>query len=331
MGAGLTHRDHGGGIDAAVARYGGQRADWLDLSTGINPVPYPVGDIPPEAWTALPDSAAMEALLAAARQFWGVPRKVAILAAPGASSLIARLPQTLGGPSSCMIQPHGYNEWVAAFGHYGWTITQHDLLRSVEIWVHPNNPDGVCAPGVPMDDPDSSPAAPRIIYDESFCDTVPRESHIALTCNRRVFIVKSFGKFWGLAGLRLGFLIGDPAVLGDVAEALGPWPVPGPAIAIGTRALSDPDWAKATRVRLVHDAARLDAIVPRYHGAVLGTSLFRLYTYRSQTLRDALFKHLARHRILTRVFPYSTTWMRIGLPAPHQWGRVAAAMAAFEP
>ena len=51
-------RDHGGGIDAAAARHGGARSDWLDLSTGINPVPYPVGDLPPEAWTALPDQAA---------------------------------------------------------------------------------------------------------------------------------------------------------------------------------------------------------------------------------------------------------------------------------
>ena len=83
-------RDHGGGLDAAIAEYGGARADWLDLSTGINPLPYPIGTIDPDAWTALPDRRAMADLERAARAFWSVPDSAALLTAPGASALIAR-------------------------------------------------------------------------------------------------------------------------------------------------------------------------------------------------------------------------------------------------
>ena len=85
-------RDHGGGVDGAIACFGGQRSDWIDLSTGINPVPYPLGQVPASAWGALPDQAASDALLATARALWQVPKDAAILAAPGASALISRLP-----------------------------------------------------------------------------------------------------------------------------------------------------------------------------------------------------------------------------------------------
>ncbi|MEL6586486.1 MAG: aminotransferase class I/II-fold pyridoxal phosphate-dependent enzyme [Pseudomonadota bacterium] len=322
-------RDHGGGLDAACARYGGCRADWIDLSTGINPVPYPVGPIDTDAWTALPDQGAMDRLLAAARRFWNVPDGAGILAAPGASSLIARLPQVLGGPRSCRVQTQTYNEWGAAFRHHGWHVAQDDPTRSLEIWVHPNNPDGALAPTYPLDRDDPPQADLRVIYDESFCDPTPKDSHVHLTAAKPVLVVKSFGKFWGLAGLRLGFLIGAPKVLAPMAEALGPWPVGGPALEIGARALADDAWAAQTRTRLRADAARLDAMVPRHRGDVLGTSLFRLYGLRSQAVRDALFAHLAQHRILVRVFPYSQTWMRIGLPAPDQWDRVEAALTSF--
>ena len=107
-------RDHGGGIDAAVASYGGARADWLDLSTGINPMPYPLPDFAAADWTALPDRAAFAALEAAARRFWRVPDDAVILAAPGASALIARLP-ALAAKGRVRIAARTYNEHEAAF------------------------------------------------------------------------------------------------------------------------------------------------------------------------------------------------------------------------
>ncbi|MGZ9809386.1 aminotransferase class I/II-fold pyridoxal phosphate-dependent enzyme [Pseudoroseicyclus sp. H15] len=306
----MNVRDHGGGLDAAIARWGGAREDWLDLSTGINPVPYPPGDITSGAWTALPDRGAMNRLDAAARAFWQVPEGAGVLAAPGASALIARLPQVLGAGSFEIAEPT-YNEWRAAFG----AAAPVAGGRAVSVFVHPNNPTGALA----------DPPAPEglTIYDESFCDVTPEESHIS-RAGGNTLIVKSFGKFWGLAGLRLGWLIGDTALLTRMAEALGPWPVSGPALEIGARALEDIAWAEETRARLAADAARLDTLMQRAGAAVAGgTSLFRLYEVEDAA---AWQERLAEHHVWSRIFPYSAHWLRLGLPAPERWGQLEAAL-----
>ncbi|WP_373355743.1 threonine-phosphate decarboxylase [Pseudoroseicyclus sp. CXY001] len=302
-------RDHGGGVDAARARWGGAREDWLDLSTGINPLPYTVGVLPSRAWAALPDEGARERLEAAARAFWGVPEGVGILAAPGASSLIARLPGLWPAGRVEIAEPT-YNEWRAAFEGAGW----EQGPGGGRVFVHPNNPDGRLAP----------PPEPGLtIYDESFCDVMPEASHVG-QAGGDVLVLKSFGKFWGLAGLRLGFLIGEPALLARMAEALGPWPVSGPALEIGAEALEDAAWAEATRARLATDAARLDALMTGAGARVTGgTTLFRLYEVEDAAAWQA---PLAEHYIWTRTFPYAPRWLRLGLPAPERWAQLEAAL-----
>ncbi|MFN3825532.1 MAG: threonine-phosphate decarboxylase [Pseudorhodobacter sp.] len=305
--------DHGGGIDAERARFGGARGDWIDLSTGINPRPWPVGPLSGDAWTALPDKAARAALERAARAFWQVPEPAAVLAAPGASALIARIP-LLAAPGRVAIAGPTYNEHGRAFTTEGWDVM--DTGGDACVIVHPNNPDGRLWP---------LPDGHRLtVIDESFCDVMPEASHIAHATRPGTVILKSFGKFWGLAGLRLGFAIGDPALIGRLAAMLGPWPVSGPALEIGARALADHVWAGETRARLARDAARLDALI----GAALvgGTSLFRLYDVGdAQAAQD----HLARARIWSRVFPYSSRWLRLGLPGSEPaWDRLAAAWGA---
>ncbi|MBR9651114.1 threonine-phosphate decarboxylase [Thalassovita aquimarina] len=310
----LPQRDHGGGIDAAAARYGGTRADWIDLSTGINPAPYPVSGIPADAWTALPDSAAAQALTDAARSFWQVPDGAAILAAPGASSLIARIP-ALRPAATVDIPAPTYNEHAAAFAAAGWQVS--DDAPAARVIVHPNNPTGHWYAG----EPDGFDLH---VIDESFCDVAPDRSLIAHATRPGTLVLKSFGKFWGLAGLRLGFAIGDPELIDRLAQMLGPWPVSGPALAIGTRALTDDAWAIATRTRLNEDAARMDALMTRA-GARLsgGTPLFRLYDVDNAAKWQ---DRLAKAQIWTRTFPYSDTLIRLGLPAPDQWHRMEAAL-----
>ena len=310
-----TAPDHGGGIDAACARWGGPRAGWIDLSTGINPVAYPRPALPPEAWTTLPDAAATEALLTAARRFWSVPQDAAILAAPGTSALIARLP-ALARPARVRIPGPTYNEHARAFTAQGWALT--DDAPDALVLVHPNNPDGRLWS-------ETDVTAPLTILDESFADTCPAASLIGLAARPGVLVLKGIGKFWGLAGLRLGFAIGDPALIERLSTLLGPWPVSGPALQIGTTALSDPDWAAAARLRLTRDAARLDSLLAsRGSSLVGGTSLFRLHAVPDATLwQDTL----ARHHIWTRRFPYSPTWLRFGLPGtPAAWERLEAAL-----
>jgi cobalamin biosynthetic protein CobC len=307
--------DHGGGIDAAAARWGGGRADWVDLSTGINPLPYNLPAFPADAWTALPDRAAEAALVAAARAFWRVPAGAAVLAAPGASALIARLPWLRPAGRVSIPEPT-YNEHARAFAAAGWTVG--GAPGEAVVVVHPNNPDGRLWAA------DGLPQAALTVIDESFCDVMPDRSLVALADRPGVVVLKSFGKFWGLAGLRLGFAIGDPAVLDRLAQALGPWPVSGPALAAGTAALRDHGWAAAARARLAADAARLDVLMAARGATVAGgTDLFRLYA-----VDDAADwqDRLARARIWTRVFPYSTRWLRLGLPAPQAWPRLEAAL-----
>lgn len=304
--------DHGGGIDAAVRRWGGARGDWLDLSTGINPRPYPVGDLGGDVWTALPDRAAFDALDAAARAFWRVPEGAAVLAASGASALIARIPAlaparrvTIAGPT--------YNEHARAFRAGGWDVVEQ--AAEAVVVVHPNNPDGRLQP-VPQ-------AALRVI-DESFCDICPEQSQIGRAGEAGVIVLKSFGKFWGLAGMRLGFAIGDPALVARLAAMVGPWGVSGPALRVGARALRDAAWAQDARARLAVDAARLDRLMVAAGADVVGgTTLFRLYDVGDAAAWE---ERLARARILGRVFPYSRRWLRLGLPDGAGWDRLEAAL-----
>ncbi|MEP5450575.1 aminotransferase class I/II-fold pyridoxal phosphate-dependent enzyme, partial [Roseibium sp.] len=164
---------------------------------------------------------------------------------------------------------------------------------------------------------------PLSIIDESFCDVTPENSLVRLAAEPGSIVLKSFGKFWGLAGLRLGFAIGDPALIGQLREMLGPWPVSGVALEVGTHALHDEAWAEATRKRLTMDSERLDALICSQSATLLGgTTLFRLYQ-----VDDALRwqDRLARHHIWTRIFPYADNWIRLGLPAPDAWDRLEAA------
>jgi cobalamin biosynthetic protein CobC len=304
--------DHGGGIDAACARWGGARSDWLDLSTGINPDAWPLPPVPPAAWTQLPDRAATDTFIAAARAAWAIPAQAAVLPVPGTSAAIARIP-ALAAPAAVHIPGPTYNEHARAFAAQGWTVAEAGARACVI--VHPNNPDGRLWP--------DAPAAPLTVIDESFCDLCPDLSLITRAARPGTLVLKSFGKFWGLAGLRLGIVAGDPALVARLSDLIGPWPVSGPALVIGTAALQDTAWVRATRARLARDARRLDQIIAPHATLVGGTELFRLCS--SPNARD-LHARLAQARILTRVFPWDDRLIRIGLPPADGWARLEAAL-----
>ena len=316
---------HGGGVDAAAARFGGARRTWIDLSTGINPMPYPLADVPDTAWHRLPDRAAETALTDAARAHWRAPADADILPVPGLSAIISRLP-ALVVPGAVAIPGPTYNEYAPAFAAAGWQVDEADpdsgprRNHDAAVVVHPNNPTGRFHPA-----PD--PGLRLRVIDESFCDLAPKRSHIALADTAGTLVLKGLGKFWGLAGLRLGFVIGDPVLVATLRDMVGPWAVSSPALDIGRAALSDPGWAEVTRDRLHVGAARLDKLAERGGlKRVGGTDLFRLYTTPdAHALRDRL---AADHRVWTRAFDWSATHIRIGLPGTGQWSRVADALTA---
>ena len=308
-------RDHGGGLDAAMAHYGGARPDWIDLSTGINPVPYPISGLLPYDWTALPDLTAHDSLINAAKTLWSVPDGAAILAAPGASSLIARIP-LLAPIGRVKIQTPTYNEHAAAFDAHGWKTAETEPATA-HVLVHPNNPDGRLWQEADI-------TAPLTIIDESFCDVAPDATLIQHAARPGVVVLKSFGKFWGLAGMRLGFAIAAPELIAKLSASLGPWPVSGPALRVGAMALQDTQWAANTRSRLALERTRLDRLMTA-HGAtqVGGTDLFRLYTVDNAKQWQA---RLAKHHIWSRIFPWSDTHLRLGLPTGQGWDQLKAAL-----
>lgn len=311
---GPNTRDHGGGLDAAIARFGGTRSDWIDLSTGINPTPYLLPDIPPRFWQALPDSDDQAALKSAARSFWHIPDGADIAAASGVSALIAALPRLSPAATVGISQPT-YNEHAASFSAFGWDV--QTSAADTNVYVHPNNPDGRIWPR----DTILANHKTLTIIDESFCDTTPENSHIDLAAKPGFVVLKGLGKFWGLAGLRLGFAVAHPDTIGQLEHMLGPWAISGPAQHIGRAALCDADWATTTRKTLAADAYRLDQIMTAA-GATspCGSTLFRSYHVANA---QAWFEKLANFHILSRIFPYSDTMIRLGLPASEtQWSRL---------
>lgn len=311
----MKKRDHGGGLAEAINLFGGLKNEWIDLSTGINPNPYPMRDFSPEHWARLPDKDLNESLILAARRFWQIPENVPALATPGLSSVIALLPYVLGSSGSVHIPRPTYNEYEASFENAGWLVSE--TLSDAMVIVHPNNPTGKYFDAAILN-------VSKLIIDESFCDLSPERTLLPMASRQGVVVLKSFGKFWGLAGLRLGFAIGDSEILGRLAEMLGPWAVSGPALVLGQRALSDTGWAETKRHDLRRDSAKLDNLMDRAGiRRVGGTELFGLYK-----VPDAktAFTGFAQHKILTRIFPYSDSYLRLGLPRQEEWDRVEEAI-----
>lgn len=319
-------REHGGNLDLAQRRFGGRAEDWIDLSTGINRLPYPVGEVGSRAWSALPSRAEIDALHQAARHAYRTSAPV--VAMGGAQAAIQLLPQ-LAAPGRARILAPTYNEYTGVLSAVGWDVEEVgelDALAGADlaIVVNPNNPDG--RRHMPKDLLALLPRVDRLVIDESFADADPQLSLASEADRPGLLVLRSFGKFYGLAGLRLGFAIGNAADVVRLTAMSGPWPVSGAAIAIGCQALRDDAWAEATSARLARDCVRLDAMVLSQDWRLIGgTPLFRLY----QTPHAlAAQERLARGQIWSRVFAQMPTWLRLGLPGSEaEWARLAEVLA----
>ena len=319
-------REHGGNLDLAQQRFGGRAEDWIDLSTGINRLPYPVGEISGRAWSALPSRAEIDALHQAAQHAYRTDAPIAAMG--GAQAAIQLLPQ-LAPPGRARILGPTYNEYAGVLSTAGWDVREvadTDALAGADlaIVVNPNNPDG--RRHTPKDALALLPRVGRLVIDESFADAVPQLSLAPEADLPGLLILRSFGKFYGLAGLRLGFAIGNAADIGKLAALSGPWPISGAAIAIGSRALRDDTWAEATSALLARDCVLLDEMAQALGWPLVGgTPLFRLYE--TPDAVDAQEK-LARSHIWSRVFAQKPTWLRLGLPGSEaEWARLAEVLA----
>jgi cobalamin biosynthetic protein CobC len=314
----LAGAGHGGDLSAARRAFPFAPEPWLDLSTGVSPYAYPVADLPAEAWTRLPDPAALRALERAAAKLYRAHEGAATIAAPGTQAIIGLLPH-LRPARRVGILGFTYSEHAIAWRTSGAEAAiVHELAEladmDVAIVVNPNNPNGrlVAASELRALAGDLAGRGGLLIVDEAFMDFLDPAASIIPEMPAGVVALRSFGKAYGLPGLRLGFAIAPHALAAKLRAALGCWPVSGAALAIGAKALADQDWLAATGQKLAGDAAALDEILKAAgFDLVGGGPLFRLAARQDAAMR---FEALARAGILVRRFDARPSWLRFGIP-----------------
>lgn len=320
--------EHGGKLRAAARKYGIPEHEWLDLSTGINPEGYPVPALSPEAWRRLPDGD--DALRAAAARYYG---NESLLPVAGSQAAIQALPR-LRTRSRVAVPSPTYGEHAHAWrraGHVVRELTAEEIDASLDaldvvVLANPNNPTGLRFSRETLLGWRARLAARGgwLVVDEAFMDATPEDSLVNEINEPGLIVLRSLGKFFGLAGARVGFVFADPELLRALEEELGPWAVTGPAQAVATKALSDGAWQEAMRARLVAASTRLARLLAE-RGFTLagGTALFQwVRTPHAASLHE----QLARRGILTRLFTAPAS-LRFGLPGSEaQWQRLARAL-----
>jgi len=328
---------HGGDTAWAESRFGKPAGGWLDLSTGINPDPYPVPAIPPELWHRLPTSADLGALGIAAAEAYRAPAESVVLSA-GSEAALTLLPRLLAPTKVAILSP-SYGSHASAWKAAGHRIqgmsaenVLADRLGEARILVvgNPNNPDGLrFPPDVLLGIADRLQAqGGLLVVDEAFADADPDASLSPHAGREGLVVFRSLGKFYGLAGLRLGFALAAPRLASALREGLGAWPVSGPACLIGAKALTDTAWREAARKTLETRGAALDAALEKAGLNIVGrTLLFRLI--RSTSARTQ-FNRLAENGILVRAFIERSEWLRIGIPDDAGRARLDAALGTLQ-
>jgi cobalamin biosynthetic protein CobC len=328
--------EHGGDLAVARRLFPGAPQPFIDLSTGINPHPYPLPPLPAGAFARLPDGEAQMGLAGIAARTYGAPSAAHVVPAPGTQILLPLVAALVPAGRAAILGPT-YSEHARTARLAGHAVTETDdiqQLRGADLAViaNPNNPDGriiatdrLLALAQELKGHDGI-----LVVDEAFMDVGPPGGSLARELDRgNIVVLRSFGKFFGLAGLRLGFALAAPPLAARLNASLGPWAVSGPAITIGGQALADTAWMDAARARLAAAAQRLDLLLAQLDMDVVGgTSLFRLA--RTPSAAD-VFRHLGAAGIIVRAFREQPTWLRFGLPNDADWDRLRSRLTTFAP
>ena len=320
--------EHGGRLRRAAQQSAIHLSDWLDLSTGINPDVYPIPPIDPACWNRLPEDD--DGLESAAAEYYGNDR---LLALPGSQAAIQALPSLFPPAAVACISPI-YEEHPLAWQRAGHRLRHLPTLQRALAASTPNillcNPSNPTAATQALSTVvDAADQLRRrggwLVVDEAFADAEPENSLVSLAGSvdaPNLIVLRSLGKFFGLAGARVGFLFGDRDKLDGLREMIGPWAVSHPSRAVAKAALLDFTWHAEARTRLVTSSQRLaDLLAPL--GDVGRTALF--CTVRTPHVA-AHFEYFARRAILTRSFDHHGL-LRFGLPGNEaEWQRLASAV-----
>ncbi len=321
--------EHGGNLNLAAKQHGIPLEDWLDLSTGINPDGYPVHDIPLTIWQRLPLED--DGLIEAACAYYGCQ---SLLPAAGSQAALQVLPK-LRPPCRVAMPKLMYREHAQAWQRHGHQISTFTNLADISLdevdvvlVCNPNNPTAELFSAASLLNLHAELAKRGgwLVVDEAFMDATPEHSIAQHAHLEGLFVLRSLGKFFGLAGARVGFLLAMPVQLKKLQEELGPWSITGPSRYIAKQALSDTSWQQATRQQLIENSQRLAALL-RHHGlnTHAGTALFQ-YTTTQQA--DDWQRHLASQGVWVRLFSEIPA-LRFGLPAENNWDKLENALKTF--
>jgi cobalamin biosynthesis protein CobC len=336
---------HGGCLQRAAALYEIPLPQWMDLSTGINPHGWTVGAIPQTVFARLPEEE--DGLTAVMRGYFGISLGISfgtcdVLAVAGSQSAIQALPW-MRERGRVAVRVPTYSEHATAWRKAGHDVVAIDmssdehaevdsLLDEVDVLVvvNPNNPTGETLPAdlLLQWHERLSRRGGWLVVDEAFVDADPSAS-VARHAGKHLIVLRSLGKFWGLAGVRMGFVLAEGALLDRLRERLGPWQVNNPARWIARAALTDEAWMTKARIRLHEDGARLHVLLAA-HGLLSrgGCPLFRWIPTQNVAL---LFDAFARRGILIRALPHAGG-VRLGLPGPEvEWTRLEAVLGDVMP
>jgi cobalamin biosynthetic protein CobC len=320
---------HGGRLRAAAKRYRIALKEWLDLSTGINPNGWPVPPLPATAWNRLPEDD--DGLEAAARDYYDTPH---VLPVAGSQAAIQALPRLIDAKQVAVLRP-SYAEHKHAWSHADRMVTSVSVSEldgavgssDVVVLTNPNNPTGALFSRDQLLDWQARLAQRGgwLIVDEAFIDVAP--SSLASTLPRPgLVILRSLGKFFGMAGARVGFVCAEPALLQRMKTLLGPWHVAGPSRYAALLALEDRAWQETARSQLKRAGTRLKTLLRRHDLTPQGEC--DLFQWISTPHAAHLNDQLAQRGILTRYFDDPPS-LRIGLPKTEEdWARFDAALGA---
>jgi cobalamin biosynthetic protein CobC len=321
--------EHGGNLRDAALRFG--REDWLDLSTGINPHWYPAPTLPDNAWHRLPEPDPALAIAAAA--YYGAPL---MLPVAGTQAAIQALPR-LRRPSRVTVSAPSYAEHAHHWSDHRHTLTQTPYAEldaavdhsDVMVVVNPNNPTGAVVPAAQLLQWAGRLAARGgwLVVDEAFGDTDQHNSVAAYSSRPGLIVLRSVGKFFGLAGIRLGFVAAQPDLLRTLADQLGPWTISGPAQHIALAALRDHPWQAGTRRTLHAGGERLQTLLAVHGIHSTGTPLFQWW---AEARAEEFWLHMAERGIWIRLFKHAARGVRLGLPADEAgWLRLHTALTEW--
>lgn len=328
--------EHGGRLRQAARLSTIPLEDWVDLSTGINPQSWPVPPLPPEVWQRLPE--ADDGLEAAAAACYGNTR---LLALPGSQAAIQTLPSLFPSAAIACLAPL-YAEHPAAWqaaGHQLRQLPAGNLKRALAaatprvLLCNPNNPTGhqLARDDILAAAEQLARRGGWLFVDEAFADATPEISVADLAgseASPNLVVFRSLGKFFGLAGARVGFLLGQPELLQALAEKLGPWAVNHPARWVAARALADTAWQAQARLDLAAASARLAALLAPLAQAAPPAAT-PLFVTLALAQPKPLFNFLRDRGILVRLFPEAGL-LRFGLPGSQaHWDKLAATLDAW--